>query len=349
MPEDKIVDNFVPPALEGPEADVEASIAADAAEREAIIKEDSKPEPKIAKKPEVEAPIVVSKSGDAQAAYVLNKKFKVLDKEQEFDDFIASHIKDADSEKKVRELYEKAYGLDHVKAERAQERAAREKSENNLNNLIREIQDVSTHARNKDFGRMLKELQIKKEDLAAWLVQQHEVETNLSTLPEPVRKAYNEFGTLKEQNEALARKVEALESGSQDSAVQARATELKSSLQAPDVAKFVTEFDARVGKPGAFEDQVMRYGYSEWQLHKRDVSAKEAVDEVLKFLGHSIQAASPAATPNESATPRPVVITPPKATVIPNVGAGTSAASTMKRPTSIDDLRKMAQAMRDSA
>lgn len=287
---------------------------------------------------------------DEKPAYVLNKKFKVLDKEQEFDDFVAAGIKDADTEKKVRDLYEKAYGLDHVKTERAQERTARESIENNYKALVAEVQQVSALSRNKDYGRLFSELQMNKADVAKWLVEQHDLEEKVGTLPEPVRKIYNEYGTLKEQNESLLQKVQQLESGSVDTAVQARASELKTALQAPEVAQFVTQFDTRLGKAGAFEDMVMRHGYSEWQLHKKDLSVSEAVDQVLKYLGHQAQAPSQGTTPNEPATPKPVVITAaPKPTIIPNVGQGTPASSAMKRPKNMADLRAMAKAAQDNA
>ncbi len=351
--EDKVVDmEFEPSKFEAgsPEANEVATTVNDDAERTKLEADSRKEAPPRELKSSVAKAVEAldketkeTPKADDKPAYTLNKKFKVLDKEQEFDDAIASGIKDADTEKKVRELYEKAYGLDHVKKERATEKEARESIENNFNNLVQEIQQVSSHVRNKDYGRLFSELQINKAEVAAWLIQQHDLEEKLGTLPEPVRKIYNEHGNLTSQVETLNRKVEELTSGNVNSAVQARTMELKSTIQAPEVAQFVTQFDTRLGKAGAFEDMVMRHGYSEWQLHKRDLSAKEAVDEVLKFLGHTTQAPSQGTTPNEPATPKPVVITAPKATVIPNVGQG-SASSAMKRPKNLDDLRKMAKA-----
>jgi hypothetical protein len=48
-------------------------------------------------------------------AYKPNFKFKALGKEMEIDKFLHDAIKDAESEKKIRELYEKAHGLDYIK------------------------------------------------------------------------------------------------------------------------------------------------------------------------------------------------------------------------------------------
>lgn len=352
--QDKIADtSFEPAPIEqgSPEAELQVTQARDSAERQAVEQESLKEKVENIKssvekaiEAKAKAPPEAKTDDPPPAAYQVNKKFKVLDKEQEFDDFIASGIKDADSEKKVRELYEKAYGLDHVKQERATEKAARESVEKNFQNLVNEIQQVSGHVRNKDFGRLCSELQINRNDLAAWLVQQHELEEKLGTLPEPVRKIYNEHGNLKAQVDTLSQQLEVMKTGTVDSAVQARATELKSSLSEPSVAKFVTDFDTRLGKAGAFEDMVMRHGNNEWQLHQKDLSAKQAVDEVLKILGHQTETPSPVVTPNQSATQKPVVIPAPKATVIPNVGQG-SASSAMKRPRSLDELRKIAKAM----
>lgn len=363
---DKDAFEHVPYEQGTPEAALEAEVAVASAEREKLEKiSEREPEIKssvakaIAAKGTETPKDEVEKPADEPPAYVVNKKFKyLLDKEsaktkgkdheeKEFDDFISAGIKDADTEKKVRDLYEKAYGLDTVKKERDEVRQSREQIENNFNNLVAEVQAVSQLARKKEYGRLLSELQIPKQEMAAWLIQQHDMEEKVGALPEPIRKIYNEYGELKSQVESQAKEIAGLRSGTVDSATQARAVELKSSLSAPDVASFVTAFDTRVGQQGAFEDQVMRYGFSEWQLHKRDVSAKEAVDHVLKILGHTAQAPGPVATPNEPAA-KPVVIPAPKATVIPNVGAG-SASSAMKRPKSLDDLRKMAKAAQTDA
>jgi hypothetical protein len=60
--------------------------------------------------------MAVEGGGDSiPPVYTPNTKFKVMDKEHEFDAWLAPHIKDAETEKKAKELYEKAYGLDYVK------------------------------------------------------------------------------------------------------------------------------------------------------------------------------------------------------------------------------------------
>ncbi len=54
--------------------------------------------------------------------YTPNLKFSVKGKELEIDKLFHGMIKDADTEKKIRELHEKAYGLDSVKEDRTRTR-----------------------------------------------------------------------------------------------------------------------------------------------------------------------------------------------------------------------------------
>jgi hypothetical protein len=55
---------------------------------------------------------------DPTQAWKPSFKFKVKDKELEFDDFVKPIIKTKDLEQKFKDLYEKAHGLDEVKTSR---------------------------------------------------------------------------------------------------------------------------------------------------------------------------------------------------------------------------------------
>src|SRR5690606_24340502 len=57
-------------------------------------------------------------TSDATQAWKPSFKFKVKDKELEFDDFVKPIIKTKDLEQKFKDLYEKAHGLDEVKTSR---------------------------------------------------------------------------------------------------------------------------------------------------------------------------------------------------------------------------------------
>lgn len=289
------------------------------------------------------------KEGEVGPAYVPNRKFKVLDQEKEFDEWVTPAL-NKETEAKFRELYEKAYGLDHVKPKLAEERQARTQIEGQLRGVTHEVQEILKHRDAGDLGTFFQKVNLPVAKVAQWLLAEAERQDRLKDLPPEMKQVYTDYGTLKQQNEELARKVESLHSGSVDTAVHARSAELQSVTSRPNIQPLIQGFDARLGKPGAFQDLVIRHGKAEFDASggQRDLSAEEAVNEVLTILGLQTQAASPAATPNESANarsaapPTPKVVTPTKPTVIPNVGSS-NASPAMKKPRNLEELREMAK------
>lgn len=298
----------------------------------------SDPEPEAASDEDAAAGDEAAKA--IAEAYTPNFKFKVLDEEKEFDDWIRPAI-NKENESKVRELFEKAYGLDTVKGKLQSERAEREKYQGEFENLAGQVQAIMG-LRKQDLGKFFAKTGLSRDEVLRWALREAERQEALKDLPPEVKEIYNKFGTIETQNEELRQQIEAIQNGHFDTSVQARTRELDTVLSRPEVLAMASEYDARAGKPGAFRKQVIRHGQAEFQDTQRDLSAEEAVKEVVSILGLS-QAASPAAKPNESAAPTKKVIVQAKPNVLPNVGAGASSASAMQ-PKSIDDLRKLAKA-----
>lgn len=308
---------------------------------EATEVQSNEPVEEIVETPEVEA------SGEEGTepetpAYQPNYKFKVLNEEKEFDEFIRAAIKDADTEKKARELYEKAYGIDHVKAQRDEERTAKTRVENEYHQLMDEIAELG-EIRKKDYGLFFKKLGIPKQEIAAWIYREAQALDATEKLPENLKSVYTDIEELRHQNYLLQKKMEAADSGRQSAVLQARRTDLTNVLVAPETKTLVDQYDARLGKPGSFEQMVIRHAAAEWEASqgKRDLSAREAVNEVIQMLGLTPTPPGQASGSTQS----PKVVAPPKAAVLPNVGSGTATPTVAKKPQSIADLREMAKAM----
>lgn len=290
---------------------------------------------------------VAASGGDGQEseapAYVPNTKFTVLDPDQktkvekEFDEWVKPHLT-KETEEKFRDLFSRAEGLQYVKQTRAQERAAKAALEQEFNAFKNEISEI-VQTRDVDLGLFFQKLNLPKQKIAEWLVQELQKEE----LPEPQRKVYTEAEALRRENYELRKKAETLSSTMVDPGVQARTLELQGVLSNPEIKTLAEQFDSRLERPGAFVEMVIQTGKQEWEASRRDLSVQEAVDKVLRIAGLS-QAPSPGATPNEPAKPAATkVITQAKPTVIPNVGAGNASPSSA-RPKNLDDLRKLAKA-----
>jgi hypothetical protein len=289
--------------------------------------------------------------GDKTAAatkepeYTPNYKFKVLDQEKEFDEWIRTAV-NKDNEAKVRELYEKAHGLDHVKTQRDQEKTRAGTLESKLNQLVQEFSEVHG-LHEKDFGLFLDKLKIPRQVAAQWLMKELEAQEAETKLPESMRGMYNQNKELSKRLYDMEQAFEKLSTSRSTETVSARRSDLQSVLSRPDIKSFVDQYDARLGKPGSFEQMVARHGSAEWEASQgqTDLTAEQAVTAVLSMLGHTPTPPSQAAPQAGGSTQPPKVITQAKPTVIPNVGRGVSAPTAGKRPKNLTELRALSKAM----
>lgn len=278
----------------------------------------------------------------AAPKYEPNFKFKVLDKENEFDDFVRTGIKDKETEGKVRELYEKAYGLDHVKTQRDTERQGRAQAQQQFDTLMGELTELG-QIKGKDLGLFFNKLGLSKQEVASWVMQQAEAMDATEKLPESMKGFYNELETLRHQNYEFQKQMESLNSGRQAEALQAKRADLVSTLSSPEVKSVAETYDTRLGKPGSFEQLVIRHGAAEFETSRgqRNLSATEAAKEVVHMLG--LQPNSPSQVSGAAQSTK--VVTAAKPTVLPNVGSGTAAPTGKAPVSSLAELRKIAREM----
>jgi hypothetical protein len=156
-----------------------------------------------------------------------------------------------------------------------------------------------------------------------------------------LRSFYNKNQELTDMVYDLQKQLESVTTGRVTETLQARKADLSNVLGADDYKSVVEQFDTRAGKPGAFETMVMRHAAAEWDASqgKRDLSPKEAVEEVLKLIGH--QPSQPKAADSQP----PKVITQKKPAVLPEVGGGTASPTALKRPASTAELREIYKKM----
>lgn len=282
-------------------------------------------------------------------AYTPNWKFKANQKEHEIPEFVRAAIKDADTEKKVKEIFEKAYGLEEVKPryQQAQDRLKQFETQvmpefKKLSNTVTEAMFYRDHG---DYDSLFKLLRMDDQRIAQHLIRKVQLQ---QASPEQ-RAEYERARELTRRNWELEQQNRQLSSGAVDAREQHTRAELGQVLQRPEVSSIAAQFDAQHGA-GKFVERVAREALLLEQLSGMSVSAEQAVSEVLKYLGPATQpsqAAASAASPGVMPTPaqntpagqepaKPQ--TPPP--VIPNVsGRGTSPTKKLAR--SVEDLRKM--------
>lgn len=269
-------------------------------------------------------------------AYNPNYKFKVLDKEHEFDDFVKAAVKDQETEKKARELYERAYGLDSVKQDRQTLKGELSSAKEKMARTDQALETLGEYVRGGDFDSFFEALNIPKHNILKYaleLVQREQMPPEQKAQWQQSREATMHARTLEAQNQQL-------ESQFQQMQVERRTFELDTAISRPEIAAVVQAYDAGIGSPGAFRDFVIRIGNAAHAAQGVDLSAAQAVEEAMRHLrAVNPSLGQPQAQPQMVANGGPQVVMPNQKPVIPNIqGRGTSAVKSSF--TSFADLKK---------
>lgn len=294
---------------------------------------------------------VVPPAGAPAPAWQPNFKFKSYDKEYEIEEMYRGLVKDAESEKKVKSLFEKAYAIDTMKPkyQKAQEEVAKLRGsvEKEYQPLARAVDELSAlYAQGAPSGELeafFKKLQIPDDVIFKYAMRR----LDYNQLTPDQRAAYDRnvqaqvsSYQLQQQNQMLMEQVA-------EAKVQARTGDMNTALAKPEVREVQDIVDSRLGA-GTFQREVINAGILAWKTEGKDITAEEAVASVLSRIRPIIQGSGGQQAPGAGTlgaptqqVQNPAAGRPP---VIPSVkGQGTSPVKQM--PKSIADLRKIAASM----
>lgn len=272
----------------------------------------------------------------ASVQYQPNYKFKVMDQEREFDEFIRGTIKDAETEKKARELYEKAYGLDVIKPKFHETREKYKKLDQEHQGVMSQVAELRDLYSRGDLDGFFQKLNVPKDKILQWVVDQAKYEQ----LPSDQRQILDARKQAEQKALELERSNQSLEQRYQEQVTEAKRYALEATMKLPDVQSYAESFDARAGKPGAFWEAVTEHGHMAYVVRKVDLTPEQAIREVMTRYGQVAPAASHPQNdqvPSSAAQVSPVKEPP----VIPNV-SGRSTSPMKPKANSIADLRKIA-------
>lgn len=279
--------------------------------------------------------------------YTPNYKFKVLDQEKEFDEWAKKAITDAQMEKQVRQLYEKAHGLDFVKNDRTRLRSELEKVSQEHTGLRKSIDTLSGFVQKGDFLSFFEALKIPEQQVFKW------VHDRIQFLQKPAQEqqVYNQARMESQRVQTLMEQNQQLQTMAQQYAVNMRMQEMDSYLTRPELADFANRYDSHLGNPGAFRRAVVERGQYHALTTGKDIPVTQAINEVLQILGAippktaaaPAQAAQPAAQAQPEGTPQPQApAVAEKKPVITNVQGRGGASPVRKVPKTLADLKKLA-------
>ena len=275
--------------------------------------------PEVAPEPETEEPV---------DDFVPNHKFKVMDEEHEFDDFMKPVV-NRDNQERIRELYEKANGLDHVKTKYASLKEQYGQTEQKYNQQSESLGYMGSLINEKNYDTLFNELKISDEDIMAHALKKIEYQN----LPEEERQMHENAAANDQRVQNLEYENNIYKKQIYDNRTHDRVTELDRHLASDEVKSVMEEFDGRVGTPGAFRNEVIQRGKMAFMAEKQDISVQEAVGQVIGLYGNRPSPVEAAQTPSQTVVNR-------QRPVIPNVRSGGHSPA-RKYPTSIEDLKAL--------
>lgn len=270
-----------------------------------------------------------TEAGEGEIQYAPNLSYNVRGEEKQFDEWLAPVITSKEQEDAIRDLYTKANGLDILKSSFEERQTQYDEVSGKYNTIQENIKVLQDYVSNNDYGKFFESLNIPKEAVQKWMLS----ELNYQQMDPEQKQAYDQHWNTVRTNAELARENEQLSTQFQEFQVQQRENELNQILTTPEVNATMQAFDQRMGRVGAFRDEVVRRAQAEAQLTGNDIPAQDAVNQLMQLIGFN---------GNGAGTPpaQPQAVAPEQKPVIPNIqGRGTSPVR--KVPKSIDDMRAM--------
>jgi hypothetical protein len=292
-------------------------------------------EPAQAEASPTNVPVVDENGQPLPPAFQPDWKFKVKDKEYEIDEFLRSGVKDEESYKKVKRLYERSHGLDEVIQSRDQLKAQYEAAQPTVKEygqIVKSLNEISHHYNNGDLDSFFAKLQIPFDVVFNYVRNKHqqsqlpaEVQHQLESARQAKMEAYNYQQRLQELQESASQTETREKLAYIDNVI---------SSKAGDVAQRFNE--ANGGNPDAFRNFVIFRAQQISRETGRDATPEEVVDRVREDIARLSGPQAAQATPAQPGQ----VVKPP---VIPNVRAG-AQSPVRQSPKSLDELKSMARA-----
>lgn len=306
-----------------PEGQVDPSVVSSSLEN--VVKEDSQ-----AKNPEAGVP-----ADDWKPDF----KFKVQDKEHEFDEFIRP-IVNKENYAKVKELYEKAYGLDIVKSGKERDQAEINRLrpvEETYKTMSEQIKYLDSLLQKNELHTFFTALGLTEEQILKYAAGR----LQYKDLPPEQRQVYDSNAQAQQRLWELERENERLSQTHEQQAVQQKTFQLDSYLMKPEVSSIAQNFDQRAGRAGAFRDEIISRGALAWTMRGQDLTPEQVGQELVTLYGLNQQASAPM---NQKVEGR--VVAPSDKPTLPNLKAG-QQSPVKKQIKSIAELRELARSKSD--
>lgn len=268
-----------------------------------------------------------------------NYSYKVKDSEKEFDEWARPLVQNKEIEEKFRDVFSKAQGLEEVKTSRDSLKEELSAIKPDYERITSTIASLNTMVEKNDYRSFFEALQVPKEAILRYAVDElkyQEMPAEERAMIDQRRSEGERLRQLEDQNNYLTEEYKGVIQNQMQN-------ELQSQLTKPEIAKLASDYDSRMGQPGAFQREVINRGALHEQLHKQTLSATQLVEDFARMLG-GVQQPQAQTAPQIGSGQTPVV-RPQDKVVLPNVLGASGSSPSKKQPRSIEDLRELRRQM----
>lgn len=290
------------------------------------------PEAPASAAPEASAPAAAASA----QAWTPSYKVKAYDNEYEIPENFRSYI-NQENEKNFKEVFERSFAFDTIKQKYKDAQTKYQDVNGKYETVSKNLDKLSKYVQNGDFDSFFNTIQIPEAEIQKWIYNK----LTLQDLPKEQQQLYTKNSeyqrqllSMQEQYEEMQAKVNEFESFKTQQAVQQRVSELDSVIGSPEYKSLAESYDARVGQPGAFKNEVILRAAAVANTTGKDLSVQEAVQELAKLVAWNSQNGGQASGVAQKGQGRPT---------IPSV-SGKASSPVAPQVKSIEDLKKLAKA-----
>ena len=301
-------------------------------ENNEVVQQEVSSTPEVASTPAPEAAPAVS----AAESWTPNYKVKAYDNEYEIPENFRSYI-NQENEKNFKEVFERSFAFDTIKQKYKDAQTKYQDVNGKYDTISKNLDKLSKYVQGGDFDSFFDSIKIPEAEIQKWIYNKLQIQS----LPQDQQQLYNknseyqkQLSSMQEQYEEMQSKLGEFESYKQEQAIQQRHSELDSAITNSEYKSLAESYDARVGQPGAFKNEVILRAAAVANATGKDLSVQEAVQEFAKLVAWNQQNGGQAAGVAQKGNSRPT---------IPSV-SGKASSPVAPQVKSIEDLKKLAKA-----
>jgi len=290
----------------------------------------STPEVAVSSAPEA------ASAAPAAEAWTPNYKVKAYDNEYEIPENFRSYI-NQENEKNFKEVFERSFAFDTIKQKYKDAQTKYQDVNGKYDTISKNLDKLSKYVQGGDFDSFFGSINIPEADIQKWIYNKLQIQS----LPQDQQQLYTknseyqkQLSNMQEQYEEMQSKLGEFESYKQEQAIQQRHSELDSAIVNSEYKSLAESYDARVGQPGAFKNEVILRAAAVANATGKDLSVQEAVQEFAKLVAWNNQNGVQAGGVAQKGNSRPT---------IPSV-SGKASSPVAPQVKTIEDLKKLAKA-----